>query len=244
VGALGRRALGPDHAADRSIWSGNAAASDPRNCLAELSWRLCLTTTVDLFQNVRSAAPLIVAGGATLWCGLIGLLIFLALVLARRPGDGRGLRLLGAAAALLAAAGFALTGAGAAMLAPAAGPGFDKAALWFLQQSRMARDIPRSLTAEEIRALFDSPKHREPKDLSRHEFQVCSQNGEDGLIAEIFKRVGTSNRYFVEFGASDGFENNSTLLVGRAGASSGSTATTAPSSAPARTSAPRSRPRS
>ena len=62
-------------------------------------------------------------------------------------------------------------------------------------------------------ALLDSPKHREPKDLSRHEYRAFSQNGEDGIIAEIFKRIGATNRYFVEFGSSNGFENNTVLLV-------------------------------
>ena len=42
---------------------------------------------------------------------------------------------------------------------------------------------------------------------------MFSQNGEDGLIAEIFKRIGTTNRYFVDFGSSDGFENNTVLLL-------------------------------
>ncbi|MBW2421191.1 MAG: hypothetical protein JRH19_21800 [Deltaproteobacteria bacterium] len=41
-------------------------------------------------------------------------------------------------------------------------------------------------------------------DLERHERRVYSQNGEDGVLQRIFELVGTSNRYFVEFGAWDG----------------------------------------
>jgi hypothetical protein len=33
------------------------------------------------------------------------------------------------------------------------------------------------------------------------------------MISEIFRRIGTTNRYFVEFGSSDGLENNTALRV-------------------------------
>ncbi len=36
------------------------------------------------------------------------------------------------------------------------------------------------------------------------EKNVTSQWGEDGVIAEIFNRIGTKSRYFIEFGAWDG----------------------------------------
>lgn len=35
---------------------------------------------------------------------------------------------------------------------------------------------------------------------------VYSQNGEDGIVAEIFRRIGTTDRVFVEFGAQDGIQ--------------------------------------
>ena len=63
------------------------------------------------------------------------------------------------------------------------------------------------------RAILSDSRHQDPKKLNQHEYKVWSQNGEDGIIAEIFRRIGTTNRYFVEFGASDGSENNSALLV-------------------------------
>jgi hypothetical protein len=43
--------------------------------------------------------------------------------------------------------------------------------------------------------------------------QVYSQNEEDGIIAEIFRRIGTSDKTFVEFGCGDGRENNTRLLL-------------------------------
>lgn len=40
--------------------------------------------------------------------------------------------------------------------------------------------------------------------LADYKSNVTSQSGEDGLIAEILKRIGTENKFCVEFGAWDG----------------------------------------
>ncbi len=51
------------------------------------------------------------------------------------------------------------------------------------------------------------------EDLDRYEARTFSQNGEDGVIARIFDCIGTTNRYFVEFGTgADGSERNTRLL--------------------------------
>ena len=52
------------------------------------------------------------------------------------------------------------------------------------------------------------PSHLHWFEASRH-----SQNGEDGIIAEIFRRIGTRSRFFVEIGAADGAENCTAALV-------------------------------
>lgn len=49
------------------------------------------------------------------------------------------------------------------------------------------------------------------RDLTRYERRVFSQNGEDGVLVEIFNRVGVHNRHFVEFGVQDGTEGNAVL---------------------------------
>lgn len=49
--------------------------------------------------------------------------------------------------------------------------------------------------------------------LTTSELKVFSQNGEDGVIAEIFRRVGSTNRHFVEFGVGTGVEGNCVFLA-------------------------------
>jgi len=61
--------------------------------------------------------------------------------------------------------------------------------------------------------LSQNPRYLEPRRLQRYEQQVFSQNGEDGIIHEIFERIGLTNKYFVEVGAADGQENNTTALL-------------------------------
>jgi hypothetical protein len=61
--------------------------------------------------------------------------------------------------------------------------------------------------------LFNNPKYTSSKRLNRHEYQVFSQNGEDGIIQEIFNRIGHTNKYFIEFGVENGLECNSTNLL-------------------------------
>ena len=66
---------------------------------------------------------------------------------------------------------------------------------------------------QEIDRLKALPKYRDPKSLIPHSAKVYSQNWEDGIIQEIFRRIGTTNKVFVEFGAGDGLENNTLALL-------------------------------
>ena len=43
--------------------------------------------------------------------------------------------------------------------------------------------------------------------------KVYSQNEEDGMIAEIFKRIGTTDQKFIEIGVSTGLECNTLKLL-------------------------------
>lgn len=61
--------------------------------------------------------------------------------------------------------------------------------------------------------LYNNPKYRDSKRLNKYEYQVFSQYGEDGIIEEIYNRIGTTNKYFIEFGVENGLECNSTNLL-------------------------------
>lgn len=54
-------------------------------------------------------------------------------------------------------------------------------------------------------------------DLTRYERRFRSQYGEDGLLQAIFRILGTTDRYCVEFGVGSGRECNTAHLVGRRG---------------------------
>jgi hypothetical protein len=50
-------------------------------------------------------------------------------------------------------------------------------------------------------------------DLAPFELRVFSQNGEDGVIAELVRRAGAPGRFFVEFGIGPGLEGNCVALA-------------------------------
>jgi hypothetical protein len=56
-------------------------------------------------------------------------------------------------------------------------------------------------------------RHADPLSLTRAYAQVYSQNGEDGITAEIFRRIGTRDRFFVEIGIESGLQCNTRLLL-------------------------------
>lgn len=54
---------------------------------------------------------------------------------------------------------------------------------------------------------------RSSDDLRIFAEQFYSQNGEEGIILEIFRRIGVTNRIFVEFGVESGVECNTRYLA-------------------------------
>jgi hypothetical protein len=56
-------------------------------------------------------------------------------------------------------------------------------------------------------------RYADPRCLTRHGYRCFSQNEEDGIVHEIFRRIGTTNRTFVEFGVEGGLENNTLSLL-------------------------------
>lgn len=89
-----------------------------------------------------------------------------------------------------------------------------RAALAGPVEARLA-ELAVRLRQLELAALRAEISDADPRSLARHGYRCFSQNDEDGLIDEIFRRVGTTDRRFVEFGVEGGAENNTlALLVG------------------------------
>lgn len=73
----------------------------------------------------------------------------------------------------------------------------------------------RAAFAEDVvaRTLREDPRYRDPRHLAHYEHQVYSQSGEDGIVREIFRRIGIVDRTFVEIAAGSGLENNTVFLL-------------------------------
>lgn len=61
--------------------------------------------------------------------------------------------------------------------------------------------------------LGQTERFKDPLRLLSSGYKVYSQNHEDGMIAEVFRRIGEGNRRFIEFGVENGLECNSAFLV-------------------------------
>lgn len=60
--------------------------------------------------------------------------------------------------------------------------------------------------------LYRNIRYIKNKRITQYYNSIYSQNGEDGLIEEIFRRIGTTNKYFMEFGVHS-YKNNTTFLL-------------------------------
>ena len=79
-----------------------------------------------------------------------------------------------------------------------------------LNECAAAKRLQQELAVELIKA---NNRYDDPLCLVRHEAQFFSQNGEDGIIAEIFNRIGATNKTFVEIGLGNGLESNTAFLL-------------------------------
>ncbi len=74
--------------------------------------------------------------------------------------------------------------------------------------SRQLRWLNSSVAQDYVARILRDPKFDDPLRLERHGYSVASQNEEDGMLAEVFRRIGESNRVFFEFGVGNGLQNN------------------------------------
>tara|TARA_B100001540_G_C15674403_1_gene581685 strand:+ start:135 stop:986 length:852 start_codon:yes stop_codon:yes gene_type:complete len=85
--------------------------------------------------------------------------------------------------------------------------------LWFFGRHTRIHLINRALTELNYNNILNSKKYSDDKNLINFGFKVYSQADEDGIIEEIFNRIGVSNKKFIEFGVQDGTECNTTYLL-------------------------------
>jgi hypothetical protein len=159
-------------------------------------------------DSIEKAARLAATYGGIVLLGFIALAFLLMWI--RRPLEEgarirRGLPITSAASLMVIIASVAL---GLGIVLPLVRASQRTAGLPS-QVDRMMRIQSEQL----VRTILSQPRYGDPKKLNRFEFKMFSQNGEDGIITEIFRRIGTTNRQFVEFGASSGDENNTVFLL-------------------------------
>jgi hypothetical protein len=66
---------------------------------------------------------------------------------------------------------------------------------------------------EHRRVLLGSSRNGDDRRLLKFGYRVYSQSDEDGIVHEIFRRIGEGSRTFLEVGTGDGLENNSLFLL-------------------------------
>src|SRR2546423_12093207 len=64
------------------------------------------------------------------------------------------------------------------------------------------------LKEDYLARLLQTGRYEDPKRLERHGAKIYSQTDEDGIIAEIFSRIGVTDKRFIEFGGENGLEKN------------------------------------
>jgi hypothetical protein len=69
------------------------------------------------------------------------------------------------------------------------------------------------MTQSFVQSYLAAPRSNKEHRLLQYGRKVYSQNDEDGIIAEIFNRIGIGSRRFIEIGAADGLENNTVWLL-------------------------------
>ncbi len=88
------------------------------------------------------------------------------------------------------------------------GKRWQKSVRWMLGWYRTQVEVPFLLRHGKRLRHLERYARRIPF-IERREY---SQNGEDGIFEAIFTMAGTTNKYFVEFGAEDGVQSNTRYL--------------------------------
>ena len=85
---------------------------------------------------------------------------------------------------------------------------------YWLRKSRLFLTNWRALDQQRYwEQTMATPRYADPKRLLRYGAKAYSQNEEDGILAEIFRRIGTAGKTFIEIGVGAGLENNTLALL-------------------------------
>ena len=86
----------------------------------------------------------------------------------------------------------------------------------YLSTRRRLADLERAVALSALSQLNRQQNNDLPvlsgAPLNRNELRVYSQNGEDGILFDIFSKIGTTDRRFIEFGIGDGRQCNTANL--------------------------------
>lgn len=82
-----------------------------------------------------------------------------------------------------------------------------------IENLKAITNITKTINDYYLTYLRKDVKYHNPKNLIPFGYKIYSQCDEDGIINEIFNRIGVTNRLFVEFGVGDGLENNTLALL-------------------------------
>ena len=85
--------------------------------------------------------------------------------------------------------------------------------LWHIARYLRIHAINRNLAFQNYLNIFSENKKKNEKILLNYGYKNFSQADEDGILEEIFKRIGTMNKTFIEIGVQDGYECNTLHLI-------------------------------
>ena len=69
------------------------------------------------------------------------------------------------------------------------------------------------LVHQEVARILSEERYQNPDRLVQYGWKGQSQFDEDGILEEIFNRIGTTSKRALEIGAGDGLENNTIYLL-------------------------------
>jgi hypothetical protein len=82
-----------------------------------------------------------------------------------------------------------------------------------VQSQKLARAGEVAQLHSYLQTLLNSPRHADERRLVKSGYRVYSQADEDGILHEIFRRIGEGKRTFLELGVGNGLENNTLFLL-------------------------------